>query len=169
MARGAVRRVSLAESEFGQLGARRHKPHTARTEIHHQGGVNLDADDPAEAVRIVGNLIPHGELISRRSGGWGAEGTGGKVAPGRGAGWLHPFQYARPRVPVRAEPGTDPGSYFVEPTVLTNTGPLYEAATIAFVISPVIMWGYRSRPRWLMALADCNAAKRLGAFDVGIG
>jgi hypothetical protein len=72
--RGAVRRVPLAVSEFGQLGARRRDPHTARTEIHDQGGVNLDADDPAEAVRVVGNLIPHGELLSRRSGGWGARG-----------------------------------------------------------------------------------------------
>jgi hypothetical protein len=60
--------VPLAVSESGQLGARRHDPHTARTEIHDQGSVNLDADDPAEAVRIVGNLIPHGELLSRRSG-----------------------------------------------------------------------------------------------------
>jgi hypothetical protein len=76
--------VSLAVSEFGQLGARRHDPHAARTEIHHQSGVNLDADDPAEAVRIVGNLILHGELLSRRDG-WGAEGTGGQEAPGRGA------------------------------------------------------------------------------------
>jgi hypothetical protein len=33
------------------------------------------------------------------------------------------------------------GGYFVEPTVLTNTGPRYEAATIAIVISPVVMWG----------------------------
>jgi ANTAR domain len=96
-ARGAVRRLSLAVSEFGQLGARRHEPHTARTEIHHQGGVNLDADDPAEAVRIVGNQILHGELLGRRSGGWGAEGTGGQEAPGRGAGWFHLFQYAATR------------------------------------------------------------------------
>ncbi len=87
-------RVSLAVSEFGQLGARRHDPHTARTEIHVKGGVNLDADDPAEAVRIVGNLIPHGELLSRRSGGWAGEGTSGQEAPGRGAGWLHHYQYA---------------------------------------------------------------------------
>jgi Glyoxalase-like domain len=99
-ARGAVRRVSLAVSEFGQLGARRRDPHAARTEIH-QGGVNLDADDPAEAVGIVGNLIPHGELLSRRSGGWGAEGTSGQEAPGRGAGWLHPFQYAAARHRLR--------------------------------------------------------------------
>jgi len=87
-------RVPLAVSESGQLGARRHDPHTARTEIHVQGGVNLDADDPAEAVRIVGNLIPHGELLSRRSGGWAGEGTSGQEAPGRGAGWLHHYQYA---------------------------------------------------------------------------
>jgi len=91
---GAVRRVPLAVSESGQLGVWRHDPHAARTEIHDQGGVDLDADDPAEAVRIVGNLIPHGELLSRRSGGRGAEGTSGQEAPGRGAGWLHHFQYA---------------------------------------------------------------------------
>jgi hypothetical protein len=66
-------------------------------------------------------------------------------------------------------PVFDEGSYFIEPTVLTNTGPLCDAATIAFVISPVVMSGYRSRPRWLMALADCDAAETLGAFDAGIG
>jgi hypothetical protein len=79
----------MAVSEFGQLGARRHDPHTARTEIHQQGGVNFDADDPAEAVRIVGYLILHSELL-RRDDGWGAEGTSGQEAPGRGVGWLHP-------------------------------------------------------------------------------
>jgi hypothetical protein len=82
--------VRLAVSELGQLGARRRDPHTARTEIHQQGSVNLDADDPAEAIRIVGNLIPHGELLSWRSGGWWAEGACGQEAPGCGAGWLHP-------------------------------------------------------------------------------
>jgi hypothetical protein len=58
--------------------------------------------------------------------------------------------------------------YFVEPTVLTSTGLRYDTATIAFVISPVVMSGYRSGPRWLMALADCGAAEMLGAFDAGI-
>jgi hypothetical protein len=57
---------------------------------------------------------------------------------------------------------------FGEPTVLTHTEP-YVAATIVFVISPVVMSDYRSGPWWLMALADCNAAVRLGAFDAGIG
>lgn len=89
--RGAVRRVPLAVSEFGQLGARRHDPHTARTEIHDQGVASLDADDPAEAVPIVDNLIPHRELLSRRNGGWGAEGASGQEAPGRGAGWFHHY------------------------------------------------------------------------------
>ena len=102
--RGAASQVLLAVSEFGQLGARRHDPHTARTEIHDQGGVNLDADDPAEAVLIVGDLIPHGELLSRRSGGRGAEGTGGQVAPGRGAGWFHHYQYAPWRQCAPARP-----------------------------------------------------------------
>jgi len=35
---------------------------------------------------------------------------------------------------------------------------------IMFVISPVVTWGYRSGPRWLTALAYCDAAERLGAF-----
>jgi hypothetical protein len=90
----ALLRVPLAVSEFGQLGARRHDPHTARTEIHDQGRVDLDADNPAESVLIVGNLIPHGELLSRRSGGWGGERAGRQEAPGRGAGWFHHYQYA---------------------------------------------------------------------------
>jgi len=53
--------------------------------------------------------------------------------------------------------------------VLTNTGSLCDAATIAFAISPVVMSAYRSGPRWLMALADGNAAELLGVFDAGIG
>jgi Family of unknown function (DUF6893) len=46
--------------------------------------------------------------------------------------------------------------------VLANTGPLCDVATIAVVISPVVMSAYRSGPRWLMALADGNAAGMLG-------
>ena len=92
--RAAVRRVPLAVSEFAQLGARRHDPYAARTEIHDQAGVNLNPDDPAEAVPVVGNLIPRGELLSSRSGGWGAEAAARQVAPGRGAGWFHHYQYA---------------------------------------------------------------------------
>jgi hypothetical protein len=65
-----------------------------------------------------------------------------------------------------ARAGGDRG-YF-EPTVLTSTGSLNEAAAIAFVISPVLMSGCRSGPRWLMAPADCDAAEMLGAFDAGI-
>jgi hypothetical protein len=86
--------VPLAVSEFGQLGARRHDPHAARTEIHDHVGVNLNPDDPAEAVPVVGNLISHGELLSRRSDGWGAERASRQVAPGCGAGRLHYYQYA---------------------------------------------------------------------------
>jgi len=51
--------------------------------------------------------------------------------------------------------------------VLTSTGPA--ATRIPCVISPVILSGYRSGPRWLMALADCGAAEMFGAFDAGIG
>jgi hypothetical protein len=32
------------------------------------------------------------------------------------------------------------------------------------VVSPVVMSGGRSGPRWQMALADCNAAERLGTL-----
>jgi hypothetical protein len=59
--------------------------------------------------------------------------------------------------------------YFVEPIVLTNTGPLGDTATIALVISPMVRSGYRSGPRWLMAFAACDVAETLGAFDAGIG
>jgi hypothetical protein len=102
MARGRPPAL-LAVSEFGQLGTRRHDPHTARTEIHDQGCASLDPDDPAEAVLIVGNLIPHCELLSRRSGIWRTERAGGQEAPGRGAGWFHHYQYApcRPYAPAR--------------------------------------------------------------------
>jgi hypothetical protein len=47
--------------------------------------------------------------------------------------------------------------------------PLRDTARIAFVTSLVVMSGYRSGPRWLMALADCNAAETLGVFGAGIG
>jgi hypothetical protein len=53
-------------------------------------------------------------------------------------------------------------------TALTSTGLRYDAVTIAFVISPVVLSGCRSGPRWLMALADCGAAEMFGAFDAGI-
>jgi hypothetical protein len=42
------------------------------------------------------------------------------------------------------------------------------AETLAVVISAVLTSGSRSGPRWLMALAACNAAEMLGAFDAGI-
>jgi len=57
--------------------------------------------------------------------------------------------------------------YCGRPAVLTTPGPL-PRAPIEFVISPVVTWGYRSGPRWLMALADCDANEMLGAFDAGI-
>src|SRR6516162_7357000 len=78
-----------AASELGQLGAWRRDPHPARTEIDDQDGVILDADDPAEAVLIVCHLVAHGELLGRRSGGRGAEGTCGQERPGSGAGRFH--------------------------------------------------------------------------------
>ena len=43
------------------------------------------------------------------------------------------------------------------------------AGTVAVVILPVVTSGSCSGPRWLMALADCDAAEMLGAFDAGIG
>jgi hypothetical protein len=77
---------------------------------------------------------------------------------------------------VEAAPGFGAGGgrygdrgYFIEPTVLTSTGPLCDAATIAFMILPVVMSAYRSGPRWLMTLADGDAAEMLGAVDAGIG
>jgi hypothetical protein len=33
----------------------------------------------------------------------------------------------------------------------------------------VVVSDCRSGPRWLMALADCDAAEMVGAFDAGIG
>jgi hypothetical protein len=47
--------------------------------------------------------------------------------------------------------------------------PFRDTPRIAFVTSAVVMSDYRSGPRWLMALADCNAAETLGAFGAGIG
>jgi hypothetical protein len=52
---------------------------------------------------------------------------------------------------------------------LADAIPSAARARIAFVISLVVMSGYRSGPRWLMALADCNAAETLGVLVAGIG
>jgi len=82
-----------AVSEPGQLGEGRQDPYLTRTEIDDQDSVILHADDPAEAVLIVSHLVLHGELADSRSYGRG-EGTCGQVAPGRGAGRLHYYQYA---------------------------------------------------------------------------
>jgi hypothetical protein len=91
---GAIRLVLLTESEPDQLGARHHEPDTTGPEIHGQGGLRLNAQNTAEAVGVVANLVPHGELLCRRSGRRGAEGAGRQEAPGRSAGWLHHCQYA---------------------------------------------------------------------------
>jgi hypothetical protein len=92
-----------AVSELGQFRARQHDSHTARTEIHGQRGVRLDAYNPAEAVRIMDHLIPLGELLNRWSGGRRAERTGGQEAPGRSAGWFHHYQYDPRRADRRAD------------------------------------------------------------------
>ena len=81
-------------SELGQLRAWRRDPYPARAEIDDQGGVILDADDPAEAVLIVCHLVLNGEVLRRRSERRGPEGTCGQEAPGRGAGRFHHYQYA---------------------------------------------------------------------------
>jgi hypothetical protein len=91
-----------AESEPGQLRAWHRDPHSARAEIDDQSGVILDADDPAEAVLIVCHLVLLRELLSRRSGRRGAEGTCGQEAPGGGAGRFHHYQYAPPALAITA-------------------------------------------------------------------
>jgi len=83
-----------AASELGQLRAWHHDPHPVRAEIDDEGGVILDTDDPAEAVLIVCYLVLLRELLGRRSGRRGAEGTCGQKAPGGGAGMFHHHQYA---------------------------------------------------------------------------
>jgi hypothetical protein len=50
---------------------------------------------------------------------------------------------------------------------MPTSGPRTPLRRSRFVISPVVMSGYRSGPRWLMALADCNAAEMLGASMLG--
>ena len=70
----------------------------------------------------------------------------------------------RPAVPA----GTASATTWSSPSCRPTPRPLRDTATIAFVILPVVMSGYRSGPRWLMALADCGAAEVFGAFDAGI-
>ena len=94
--------VSPTASELGQLRAWRRDPHPARAEIDDQGGVILDADDPAEAVLIVCHLVLNGELLGRRSERRDPEGTCGQEAPGGGAGRFHHYQYALLRLVITA-------------------------------------------------------------------
>jgi hypothetical protein len=89
---GRTRRRPLAPpaaSELSQLGAGCSDAHPVLTEVDDQGGVILDAYDPAEAVLVVSDLVLHGELLGGRGGRWGLEGACGQEAPGRGAGRLH--------------------------------------------------------------------------------
>ena len=69
----------------------------------------------------MGHLILHGELL-RGSDGWGAEGTSGKVAPGRSAGWLHLFQYAPAPAHVLTQAPADADQPTVGTAVLTRGG-----------------------------------------------
>jgi len=55
----------------------------------HQDGVVVDAQDDAEAVFVVGDLIGDGERLGRGRRSRGGERAAGQVAPGRGARCLH--------------------------------------------------------------------------------
>ena len=90
----AARRKPPTASELGQLRAWHRDPYQARAEIDDQGGVILDADDPAEAVLIVCHLVLDGEVLGRGKDRRGREGTRGQEAPGGGAGRFHHYQYA---------------------------------------------------------------------------
>jgi hypothetical protein len=90
----AARRILPTALELGQLRAWHRDPYPARAEIDDQGGVILDADDPAEAVLIVCHLVLNGEVLGRGNERRGREGTGGQEAPGGGAGRFHHLQYA---------------------------------------------------------------------------
>jgi hypothetical protein len=161
---GLFLRVALAVSEFGQLGVRRHEPHTARTEIHDQGGVKLDADDPAEAVLIVGNLIAHRELLSGRSDRWRAEGAGGQETPGRGAGCFHHYQYAPAcgmRLPASGRSSAS------DPLVLAagrwpRCLPISTATASRLVPDAHALCGYESRSRLAVLLWDGDGCQSLG-------
>ena len=99
---GRRRGTATAASELGQLRAGPRDPHPVRAEIDDQRGVILDSDDPAEAVPIVCYLVLFRELLGRRRGRGGAEGTCGQEAPGGGAGRLHHDQYAPPALAITA-------------------------------------------------------------------
>ena len=94
MHQAAARRMPPTASELGQLRAWHRDPYQARAEIDDQGGVILDADDPAEAVLIVCHLVLNGEVLGRGKDRRGPEGTRGQEAPGGGAGRFHQYKYA---------------------------------------------------------------------------
>ena len=85
--------------QLGELGAGQRDPPLLRAEVH-QHGVFFHAEDDAEPVLVVGDLIAGGERLGRGRRGRGAERAPGQVAPGRGAGCLHRYHHA----PSRAGP-----------------------------------------------------------------
>lgn len=162
---GATPLAPSAASELGQLGAGCRDAHSLRTEVDDQGGVILNAHDPAEAVPVVSHLVLHGELLGRRGGGRGLEGACGQVAPGRGVGRLHHFQYApRPQPlipPVRARLRTGPSAAahdrnllipLILGVVMPILGMLLRAVVAPLVLIATVMLSIRrgpgACPRW---------------------
>jgi len=74
--------------QLGELGARQRDPPLLRAEVH-QHGVIFHAEDDAEAVFVVGDLIVDGERLGRGRRSRGGERAAGQVAPGRSAGCVH--------------------------------------------------------------------------------
>jgi Helix-turn-helix domain len=83
-------------SELEELRVRRCDPLLAGAEIDEHGDLVLNADDHAEAVRVVAHPVLYGELFqgrgrARRH----IEGTSGQETPGGGARRLHSHQCMR--------------------------------------------------------------------------
>ena len=76
--------------QLGELGAREQDPPLVRAEVR-KHGVVFHAEDDAEPVRVVRDLIADGERLGRTRRSRGMEWAGGQVAPGRGAGCLHTY------------------------------------------------------------------------------
>ena len=70
--------------QLGELGAGERYPPVIRTEVH-EHGVVFHAEDQAEPVLVVRDLIVHGERLGRRRRSRRGERAAGQVAPGRGA------------------------------------------------------------------------------------
>jgi hypothetical protein len=132
--------------QLGHLRVRTQDPHLRRAEIHEHGDSVLDADNPAETVHVVGDLVADGEVLGR-GGDRGFEGTGGQVTL-RCSRLCHPPQYA----PTAAPPAPS-----VQVPIRTRTG--YEPRSASRPPLQAIKKSVRTAPHLQLWLPPCRPTR----------